>query len=502
MKTLASLPEETIRLIAHIFITSEPQRGWKVWGEEQNAYRSLFPLSETCKRLRENLKPLLFRTIHNWNVDGKRVWPRAIWPHGVEVNLRDHAVRDLRVLQLTDEVYAALSYMPLLTTVILRYNASVPSDALRCVGALSGLASLEIHQARLDGPMPSSLDFPSLQRLLVSISGFRGIVRASDIDRATERAHCGKLLRCVSARLCFLHVSGDLLPDDFDDIRWPRLQTLIISEHTPAMYLLVPTFTARMPQLRTLELLYSADMGRTSDELRPPFVYGDSAGNPLAQTLPLLTSLSLSNLAADDPIFSQLPPSLTALHFHARRDPYCGLTRDFWDRGETALSNAEAIFVIERVPHLQDLAELTIVLREYPTAELLEVIASRFPRLTFLEASHMKYRLGREWQYDEPRIAGDPAQLAALGRLSHLHTLKLSPDLFCNQFHEKLCCRLLANWIFTGVPWLKELQLTQVYSGVWLPYHNPDPDRWHKYHRERVVRSSSKMPPPRIIDVP
>ncbi|CAK5271255.1 unnamed protein product [Mycena citricolor] len=411
---------------------SEPARGWKVWGEEQNAYLSLFPLSETCKRLREFLKPLLFRTIHNWNVDGKRVWPRAIWPHAVEVNLRDHAARDLRFLQLTDDVYAPLSHMPLLTTVILRYNASVPSDALRCVGALSCLTSLEIHQARLDGPVPSSLDFPSLQRLLVSVSGFRGIVRASDIDRVAERAHVGSLLRCVSARLCFLHVSGDLLPDDFDDIRWPRLRTLIISEHTPATYLPVPALIAQMPQLQKLELLYAADMARTSDELHPPFIYGDPVDKTLTSALPFLTSLSLSNLAADDPIFSQLPLSLTGLHVHARRDPYYGEPRDFWDRGETALSNAEAMAIIDRVLHLSDLEELTIVLREYPTAELLEVSVFRFPRLTFLEASHTTYRLAREWQYDELWDARDPTKLAWLARLKQLQTLRILLDLLRN----------------------------------------------------------------------
>ncbi|CAK5271966.1 unnamed protein product [Mycena citricolor] len=259
--TLSYLPEDIICLIAHIFVSSEPARGWKVWGEEQNAYRSLFPLSEACKRLRENLKPLLFRAIHNWNIDEKTVWPRAIWPHAVEVNLRDHAVRNLRVLKLTDDVYAALSHMPLLTTVILRYNASVPSDALRCVGALSGLTSLEIHQARLDGPVPSSLDFPSLQRLLVSVSGFRGIPD------------------CVSS------MSGDLLPDDFGDIRWPRLRTLTISEHTPATYLPVPALIAQMPQLQKLQLLYAVDMARTPDELHPPFIYGDPVDKTLTSTL-------------------------------------------------------------------------------------------------------------------------------------------------------------------------------------------------------------------------
>ncbi|CAK5271939.1 unnamed protein product [Mycena citricolor] len=485
--TLASLPEDIIRLIAHIFVSSEPKRGWKVWGEEQNAYRSLFPLSETCKRLRETLKPLLFGKIYNWNIDGERVWPGGLWPHAVEVNLRDHVVGDPRCLQVTDDVYAALSHMPLLTTMILRYNASVPLDALRCVGALSGLTSLEIHQARLDGPMPSSLHFPSLQRLLVSISGFRGIVRAEDIDRVAEQAHVGRLLRCASASLSFLHVSGDLLPDDFVDIRWPRLRTLIVSEHTPATYLLVPAFTTRMPQLRTLELLYAADMGRASDELYPPFVYGDTVGKPLVHTLPFLCSLALSNLAADDPIFSQLPLSLTALHVHARRDPYYGEPRDFWDRGETAFSNAEAMSVVDGISYLPDLEELTIVLREFPTAELLKVIASRFPRLTFLEASHATYRLPREGQYDELWDARDPAKLAALAGLKHLQRLRLSLDLLRNRVETHVNYIQVVQWIFDGIPSLEEMQLTFLNHGVWLPWWDPNVIPWIVYDRKSAA---------------
>ncbi|CAK5271244.1 unnamed protein product [Mycena citricolor] len=484
MATLPSLPEDLIRLIAEWIVCDDLDRGCLVWGEEQNAYRLLLPLSESCKPLRAYMKPLIFKTLHNWNIDGESVWPQDLWPHVVTVKLRDHVAQDQAVLKVTQDVYTALTQMPLLTNAILRYNSVVPPAALQSLGAVTNLKTLEIHQARLDGLLLSSLSFPLLEKLVVTITGFRGISRANDIDRAAERANVGRLLRCVSRNLTFLHLSGDLMPVDFDKIRWPRLQSLAVSEHTPSRQLLVPALTAHMPSLCDLQLLYAADMSRTSEGLRPPFAYGDPAGRSLRHILPRLTALSLSNVSDDDPIFSQLPESLNALHIHARCDPHYGADHaDLPKPAVAALSNASAIVLVKRLSFLSDLIEFTISVNEFPTAPLFDTIASRFPRLTYLEASRANYQQRRDGWDCTGRVTRNDTVLNAMSRFPRLRTLKLTLHTVESSRRSNMELGETLRRLFGGIASLQTVYFPWFFEPPWLPWQTPDPETWDSYDR-------------------
>ncbi|CAK5271121.1 unnamed protein product [Mycena citricolor] len=502
MATLPSLPEDLIRLIAEWIVCDDLDRGCLVWGEEQNAYRLLLPLSESCKPLRAYMKPLIFKTLHNWNIDGESVWPKDIWSHVVTVKLRDHVAQDQAVLKVTQDVYTALTQMPLLTNAILRYNSVVPPAALQSLGAVTNLKTLEIHQARLDGLLLSSLSFPLLEKLVVTITGFRGISRANDIDRAAERANVGRLLRCVSRNLTFLHLSGDLMPVDFDEIRWPRLQSLAVSEHTPSRHLLVPVLTAHTPSLRDLQFLYTADMSRGPEELRPPFAYGDPTRGSLCHILPRLTALSLSNVSDDDPIFSQLPESLNALHIHARCDPHYGLDHaDLPKPAVAALSNGSAIWLVKRLSHLTNLAEFTISGDIFPTAPLLETIASHFPNLIYLETSRANYQRRRDGQDFTGRETRNDAVLTALTRFRRLQTLKLTMHTVRLSPRSSREQSETYERLFGGIPSLETVHLPWFSESPWAPWESPDPVTWLSYDRERMERSASRNTQPAPVKI-
>ncbi|CAK5283797.1 unnamed protein product [Mycena citricolor] len=500
--TLDSLPEDLIRLIAARVVDVTPIKYGKVWGEEQNEQLPLLPLSVTCKHLRACLKSLIFKTVHNWNIDGKTGSEGSLSDDEQlcrTVHMRDHAIRHEHVLEVDDGVYEGLAQMPALQRVVMRYKVSLPPAALQCLPRIRHLTSLEIYQARLDGPVLPPLEFPLLEKLLLIIAGFRGVIRAPEIDKIVERANVGRLLRSVSGRLSHLHVSGDLLPDDFGDIRWQQLQKLVVSEHSPATYLLVPALTARMPTLRALHILYAADMSRPADELHPPFVYGDPDGKLLVETVPHLTSLSLSNLTEDDPVFSQLPASLTALHLHAWRDPYYG-RRDRLDiRGETALTNASAMaIVLNHLSNLTHLLEFTVVLNEFPAAPLLEAIATTFPSLVYLEISHATYGYPRE-RREELEDARDPTIIAPLARLHHLRTLRITLNMLRNRFDRQVPILPILCWLFDGIPSLETAQFSWFTHFSWVPARDPEWRGWNSYDRAYMIRELAKPPPPRRI---
>jgi hypothetical protein len=106
--------------------------------------------------------------------------------------------------------------MPVLTRVTLRLDAPIPSNLLISLSLVPNLTSLEIYQARLDGPtLPPGLAFMSLESLQISICGFQGVVRASGINREREIENVVALLKNVNDKLTTLQISGDLLSAGF-----------------------------------------------------------------------------------------------------------------------------------------------------------------------------------------------------------------------------------------------------------------------------------------------
>ncbi|KAJ6607654.1 hypothetical protein B0H10DRAFT_545716 [Mycena sp. CBHHK59/15] len=218
------------------------------------------------------------------------------------VHIRDRSIRHPADIPLLPDMFGALPMMPALTKVTLRLDAPIPAELLRTLSSVPHLAILEIHQARFDGTSPPpSLPFAALESLLICISGFQGVIRGENIDRARE----------------IDNISGDFLGSGFLSLRWLRLQKFSITEHTPTPYIPVPELISGMPALRDLSVLFSADLTRDSADLYPPFRLGIPGGELLTPRSPLLATITLSNLEPADPIFAQLPRSLESLHLLA-----------------------------------------------------------------------------------------------------------------------------------------------------------------------------------------
>ncbi|CAK5281165.1 unnamed protein product [Mycena citricolor] len=208
----------------------------------------------------------------------------------------------------------------------------------------ASLQSLEIPGIRFDhAHLPVDLSFPHLRHLLLSICGFNGVTRPNGIDREAERRNVGQLLRSVAGHLESLEISGDLMPEDFLELEWPRLRSFTAREHTPSPYMLTHALLSKMPLLRELALLYAAEITGGPAELHPPFPYATDRDLTLSSLCPYLTSVVISNVRADDPILALLPTSLHTLRIVAERDSYrVEHPRLYPEGGQFALTNASA----------------------------------------------------------------------------------------------------------------------------------------------------------------
>ncbi|KAJ7242850.1 hypothetical protein B0H12DRAFT_840236 [Mycena haematopus] len=283
----------------------------------------LIPLSETCRWLRAQSLPWIFRAVYNWNRNGVVVWPNALWDFFFTVNLRDVSVRHPALLLLSHELFSALPMMQAVRKVTLRFEAAVSPQLTSTLSLIPNLSVLEIHQVRFDGSFsPADLAFPSLSSLLICICWFKEPTRVDGIDIAAEKRNVAMLLHILSDRLTSLQISGDLISPEFPTFRWLKLREFTITEHTPTPFIPVPKLVSQMPALRVLSVLFTADTTRNPNDLFPPFTLGIMDGEVLTAHSPHLTSVTLSNLKADDPIFRQLPTSLESFHHLALRDRF------------------------------------------------------------------------------------------------------------------------------------------------------------------------------------
>ncbi|KAJ7242838.1 hypothetical protein B0H12DRAFT_839754 [Mycena haematopus] len=247
--TLTNAPTDVLELVLQILVDME-ETAEVPYDHERCTSTCLIPLSETCRWLRAQTLPWIFREVYNWNRNGVVVWPNALWGFFVTVNLRDVSVRHPGLL-LSPELFSALPMMQAVTKVTLRLDATVPPELMSAFSLISNLSVLEIHQARLDGSfLPVDLPFPSLSSLLICICGFKGVTRVDGIDIDTEKRNIAMLLHILSDRLTSLQISGDLISPEFSTFRWPKLQEFTITEHTPTPFIPVLTLVAHMPALR------------------------------------------------------------------------------------------------------------------------------------------------------------------------------------------------------------------------------------------------------------
>ncbi|KAJ7847118.1 hypothetical protein B0H14DRAFT_2770523 [Mycena olivaceomarginata] len=461
--------------------------GSGLYDEERCMGAVLIPLSETCRHMRGTLKPWIYREVYNWSRTDGDVWPRSLWPlfrcddlcsHEFLsqqfpllsiLHLRDRSVRHPKQILLKDDLFASLPTMTALARVTLRLVSQIPPDLLGGLSLIPNLTVLEIHQARFDGAAPPRvLAFPSLETLLISICGFRGVVRASSIDRTKENENVLALLQNTSDRLDTLQISGDL-----------------ISGHTPTPYISVPDLVARMPAIRELSVLYSADLTRIDGELYPPFTLGIPGGENLARHCPLLNRVTLSNMGRVDPIFQQLPASLESLHLLAVRDHYISGERPRPPR-EAAFTAIDVPIVLTSISRLDTLAELTLTLEDFPTADMIRALGRYY------------YSHGDVYVED----VRDDTIIEALRELPNLTHLRLALDFLERQYNQEGPQESAARWLMAALPGLRVVEFFWEQELYWR-WVGLEPSRWQPWDRSVLLRGPT--PPPRMSspeDVP
>ncbi|KAJ7474861.1 hypothetical protein FB451DRAFT_1246859 [Mycena latifolia] len=435
----------------------------------------LISLSNTCRYMRVHALPWIFREVYNWNRADGGLWPKSLWPYFVTGHIRDRSVRHPAPIPLPVELYGALPMMGALTKVTLRLGAPIPAEILGSLALAPHLTRLEIHQARFDGLSPPPvLSFPSLEILLICICGFNGVVRGPNIDHTTEMRTVSALLRNVAERLLELRISGDLLPSEFVSFRWPRLQKFAVTEHTPRPYIPIPDLVSQMPALRDLSVLFSADFTRPEGDIHPPFQLGTHGGGLLTNRSPCLNSVTLSNMEPADPIFGQLPSCLKSLHLLAMRDMYPPELRFPQNCREAALTPTTVFTALDHISRLQDLTELSLTVNDYATAQLIDGIASRFPRLRLLQLGHSIYAHGNIYLHD----VRDETILEALQHLPLLTDLKISLDFRERVFHEGPQ-EQAARWLMQGLPRLRTVAFSWV-QWRWWDLYGLEPVGWQE----------------------
>ncbi|KAJ7217376.1 hypothetical protein C8J57DRAFT_1395853 [Mycena rebaudengoi] len=500
--TLVTLPADVLHLV--LALLYDP---W-VRDEERGRYdheicrgRFLLPLSESCRYLREQTLPWIFREVYNWGRPDGSTWPETLLPFFRTVHIRDRSIRNPRNIPLSSAMSGALPMMRSLTNVTLCLDTPVPAELLHALSLAPRLTFLEIHHARFDGTAEySSLPFATLGSLSMCIAGFKGVVRSEDIDRAKETSNVVTLLKNLSHSLAMLQISGDLLSPEFLSLRWLKLRKFTITEHTPTPFVPVPDLASQMPALRELSVLYSADVSRDRDagDDYPPFRLGTSSGKLLTSGSPLLASVTLSNLEPTDPIFAQLPRALQSLHLLAMVDgylPVMGAPARLW---ESPLTKTTALIALENISHLADLTELSLTLDDFATAALIHRVASVFPRLRFLALGNSSYLYGAPWLPD----VRDSAILEALQHFPLLTHLRICLNFGDLRFDPDTPQRRAAHWLLEGLPNLRTVGFS--WEQKWW-YYGFDMLVWREWDRSVLLRPPSPpsmhpSPVPLIIE--
>ncbi|KAJ7187032.1 hypothetical protein C8R46DRAFT_1058631 [Mycena filopes] len=515
--TLLHLPPDVLNIIFDFlleFLTFDQVDGGRYfWDEEFSRGARLIAISATCRCLRQHARPRMFHRLSNLSKGAPQasVWPDGIWGLIHEVTLRDSSVRHPNPITLSAALFAALPRLSVLNKVILRLENPLPSQLLLALSLAPQLSSLEILQARLDGLLPplAPSSFPSLQSLLICVWKFTTAVTTRNVVRGTENDNVATLLHSVSSTLTTLSISGDLLSPQFLLLHWPRLRKFTITEHTPTPYIGVSQLVLQMPALRELAVLFSADLTRSVDELCPPFTLGDDDGQLLANNSPYLMSVTLSNLGPDDPIFKQLPTTLEALQVVATWDLYIPeISSSPIKTKETPLTPVKVLTVIQHISRF-DLVELTLTLDHFPTPALIDIIATTFPCLRFLELAASKYPYA-EHAIDGYQDDALPPLLQSLEKLAFLTHLRISLNFWQRDEFQYVINRNTAGWFLTRLPKLQTISTSFQNWTSWLYYRYLQQVSWVTFHRDdfppgwepRVTPSPWQLPTSDEYDQP
>ncbi|KII92624.1 hypothetical protein PLICRDRAFT_50993 [Plicaturopsis crispa FD-325 SS-3] len=432
--SIVSINDDTLMLIIDAILDLAPQRTNLYYGRLPNPVRNLLPLSLTCKHLRDQCLPIIFREAFSTR---KGMQPRNIRKYVMILYLRDKMPDDFdsndagKTINLRKYIFN-LSTFPALRRLVLEFSRRPSQMLLRAASAPPTLDDLVIECARLDGPRLSGFSrFTYLRRLTLSKH------LSSEPPPQEELDNVRSYLHILSTQLDELEVSGDFCElRTLADTSWPRLRSLTMTGHVLVWDQTdLPSAVARMPCLRTFHMDFSVYYRSPWFPL-PPFLYAprtqreglDSTRKSFLEALPHLTSLALSNVVYPyDAILDHLPERLVTLKVLARKDPFSYAA---WDEGAATViprwyghnpvSLSTAFHIVRQTSQMPALTELVLSLDRTPPSELVHEISKSCPHLTVLELVHREY--GQMIFGDE---RGDAMADALLG-LRKLQTLRIS----------------------------------------------------------------------------
>ncbi|KAK6977974.1 hypothetical protein R3P38DRAFT_3120319 [Favolaschia claudopus] len=504
---LTTLPPDVLDLIFQLLYDAwlvdihrkfgGPQGGYARYDYERCQGEFLFGMSLSCRYLRAQTMRWIFREVYNWETSRGRVWPQSIWPYIKIVHLRDRTSRTSRKLELSAETIRSLPVMLSLVKATIRFEASIPSDLLQALSLAPALLHLEILQTRFDGDFPScTLRFPCLETLVISICGFAAVAGQNHVDRIKQADNVHSLLESVSSRLSELRISGDLISQAFPLLQWPHIRTFAITEHKPTPYITLSHLISKMPSLRDLQTLYTAEV--PPDRVAPVFPsyhLGDSNSQSALTSCHLLSTATLGNILPGDPILAQLPASLRCLHLRAPVDPFdteAGFPQNaYFPLNEHALTEA-----LHQLRYLLDLVELSIDLDFFVTAPLIQQIASALPQLEVLELSLPRFLFVNSPRRFKEKDR-DPAILTALNLFPRLRHLRIAMN-FPKPIRDIRRSReVTARWFLAGVPTLERVSFAAHPKMYLVGFETRSWDTWDRTVFDLHWVSAPPTPPPK-----
>ncbi|KAK7059844.1 hypothetical protein R3P38DRAFT_2679546 [Favolaschia claudopus] len=498
---LLSLPPEILRIICVFMDGLDCSEAFleNTWGEEDCNVSEIVPLSSTCRALRNIIQPWIFRFVYNWNRE-QEIWPESIWDLIRQVNLRDRQIRNPQPIKLSSALFDALPQLPALTKATLTLDETIPTQLLVALSRAPQLSTLEIHRAKLDS---IALSFPKtafvkLETLIISVWAITIKPTIRTTHGATEVHNVMLLLQCVAPRLQTLKISGDLISSMFLGVAWPRLESFTVTEHIPSPYYPVPRLISHMPLLRELSVLFTADLSQSDSRRHPPFFLGSVNGKQLDALPPGLSSARFSNLTSEDPIFAQLPTTLTGLHIEAAEDLYRPARHNVRSFLEQPLNSTSVFHVLERISRLTDLVELTLTLNHFPTSALINAVADAFPDLEFLELGYPRYMRG-EVSPDDLRDQGLLDSLARFPRLRHVR-ISLDFPRRANDKRQRNSQIRVARWFLTRLPRLQTISFTfhNWLAMAWTWYLPLERTSWMTHTRDVLLLDEPEPDRPRL----
>jgi hypothetical protein len=412
---------------------------------------AIINLSSTCRVLRETCLPVLFSDIHwphankHDEESGLHFFPPNLWPYfkfvdtlfvaPLENILNGRVFRRLQLLwpeewpdatpprwgdrfyiggdyhpRHIDKLVTAIPMMPSLTSFHLCCPFFPPTSILNAVIQCSSLRELSIHETPLYFSMiPRVPPNFHLERIVLVPVGEAVRVGEGPYDaRYAEpsyyfREYRKKYKNDVLARyaatallfqlskptwLRYVQMSADLCNiDEFAARDWPRLETLVLTGHSPRGTAGIVGIVARMPRLTELRLLFSRTKTDQGFRVLPDH---NSTGKYSPAVLGQLKYLALSNACNFDGV----------LHYATslERLAVCAIIDQ--PRVPIALSRAEIDRMLEDMEIGQRSAEskllrLRIMIEDKVNPALCHAIALHCPQLQALEIEICGYHDGK-----------------------------------------------------------------------------------------------------------